>query len=193
MQRYIQALIAHFITLMVLITPFVNAQDQHIPLDKFQWTYDTDPYGSIAIINEKLIRHGGIWIKFIRVPPADKEHNTWAELIHKLPNGSLAGIKKISLTYQSEKALNVVLPQAEYGKNGDKSHAYYQAELPATKQWVTKELSLADFKRPHWTPENSNDLGIVPAHIKTINFVPQLSDKKGGEAIIQVRAIALLP
>lgn len=193
MKFYTRILLTYMISLLLLSVMPVSAQESHTPLDKFQWTYDTDPYGSEAIINEKLIRHGGIWIQFKQAPRADTEHKTWAELIHKLPNASLNGIKRVSLTYQSEIALIVTLPQAEYGKNGDKSHAYYQVELPAAKQWITKEMNLKDFQRPHWTPAWSKDQGLTPAHIKTINFAPDLNDKKGGEAIIQVRAIELLP
>ena len=184
----------------LLLAASVSAQDNlkassntKAPLDKYQWTYDTDPYGSEAIINEKLIRHGGIWIKFKRVARISDERNSWTELIYKIPTASLVSTQKIRLTYQSEIPLLVTLPQQEYGKNGDQSKAYYQGELPASKQWVTKEVSIKNFKRPHWTPQESKDLGLLPEHIKTINFVPKLTDEKGGEAIIQVRAIELLP
>lgn len=170
-----------------------SAQENHAPLDKFQWTYDTDPYGSEAIINEKLIRHGGIWIKFKRVPQKSQEHNTWAELIHKIPANSLENVQTIRITYQSEVALMVYLPQAQYENGDDKNYVYFQTELPATTQWITKEIPLKEFKQPQSSTVISAEQVLIPARISTVNFSPKFTAKKGGEAIIQVRAIALLP
>lgn len=190
--QYFKILLSTALISLCLLT-LSSAKADHAPLDKYQWSYDTDPYGSEAIINHKLIIHGGIWIKFKRVPRINAQRNTWAHLIHKIPSATLNGVKKIRLTYQSERPLLVKLPQKEYSKNGDKSNAYYQIELPASKQWLTKEVSIKDFKRPLWTPEKSIDLGLLTTHIKAIHFTPNFTDKDGGEAIIQVRAIELLP
>jgi hypothetical protein len=169
------------------------AYENPVPLDKNQWSYDTDPYGSEAIINEKLIRHGGIWIKFKRVPRVDAKRNSWVELIHKLPTASLAGNQKIRLTYQCDIPLLIKLSQQEYGKSGDKSYAHYQIKLPRTKGWTTTEVDLKDFYRPDWTPESSKDYGLLPEHIDAIYLTPSMADKDGGEAILQVRSIELLP
>jgi len=183
-----------FLAGIVLFTQIpAHAYNSHADLDKSQWSYDTDPYGSEAIINEKLIRHGAIWIKFKRVPRVDAKRNSWIELIHKLPSGSLAGKQKIRLTYFCEIPLLIKLSQQEYGKDGDKSYAHYQIELPATKKWSTQEVELADFNRPDWTPINSKDFGLLPEHINALYLTPRLTDKVGGEAILQVRAIELLP
>lgn len=171
----------------------VLAEKSHAPLDKHQWTYDTDPYGSEAIINEKLIRHGAIWIKFKRVPRVDSKRNSWIELIHKLPTASLVGSQKIRLTYQCDIPLLIKLSQQEYGENGDKSYAHYQIKLPPARQWTTQEINLKDFYRPEWTPTSSKDLGLLPEHIDAIYLTPSMTDKDGGEAILQVRAIELLP
>jgi len=190
MQHFKTALLASLLLLTVMPA---SAYNTHVPLDKHQWSYDTDPYGSEAIINEKLIRHGGIWIKFKRVPRIDAKRNSWIELIHKLPNASLAGNQKIRLTYQCEIPLLIKLSQKEYGKDGDKSYAHYQIKLPATKQWSTTEVDLKDFYRPEWTPESSTDHGIVLEHIDAIYLTPSMTDKDGGEAILQVRAIEVLP
>ncbi|KGJ90881.1 hypothetical protein [Colwellia psychrerythraea] len=186
-------LLASIASLLLLISIPSKAETQFAPLDKHQWTYDTDPYGSEAIINEKLIRHGGIWIKFKRVPRVDVKRNSWIELIHKLPTASLAGNQKIRLTYQCDMPLIIKLSQQEYGKNGDQSYAHYQIKLPATKQWLTKEVALKDFYRPEWTPASSKDYGLLPEHINAIYLTPSMTDKDGGEAILQVRAIELLP
>lgn len=193
MQSFKIPLLISLTCLQLLFIAPVQAEKTHAPLDKHQWTYDTDPYGSEAIINEKLIRHGGIWIKFKRVPRVDAKRNSWIELIHKLPTGSMAGSQKIRLTYQCEIPLLIKLSQKEYGKDGDQSYAHYQIEIPATKQWTTKEVDIKDFSRPEWTPENSKDLGILPEHIDAIYLTPSMTDKEGGEAILQVRAIELLP
>ena len=178
--------------LLLFIVP-ANAASTQTALDKHQWSYDTDPYGSEAIINEKLIRHGGIWIKFKRVPRVDAQRNSWIELIHKLPTASLAGKQKIRLTYQCDIPLIIKLSQLEYGKKGDKSYAHYQIKLPETNGWTTKEVDLKDFYRPEWTPASSKDLGLLPEHINAIYLTPSLTDKDGGETILQVRAIELLP
>ncbi len=193
MQFFKTTFLASLTSLLLLSTMASNASNTQIPLDKHQWSYDTDPYGSEAIINEKLIRHGGIWIKFKRVPRVDAKRNSWIELIHKLPNASLSGNKKIRLTYQCEIPLLIKLSQQEYGKNGDKSYAHYQIKLPATKGWTTKEVDLKDFYRPEWTPVSSKDYGLLPEHIDAIYLTPSMTDKDGGEAILQVRAIELLP
>ncbi|PKG81434.1 hypothetical protein CXF85_18375 [Colwellia sp. 75C3] len=182
-------LLAGLASLLLLFTVPANAASTQTPLDKHQWSYDTDPYGSEAIINEKLIRHGGIWIKFKRVPRVDEKRNSWIELIHKLPTASLAGNQKIRLTYQCDIPLIIKLSQLEYGKNGDQSYAHYQIKLPATNQWSTKEVDLKDFYRPEWTPASSKDLGLLPEHINAIYLTPSMTDKDGGEAILQVRSI----
>ena len=141
-------LLASIASLLLLVTTSVLADTTYPPLNKHQWTYDTDPYGSEAIINEKLIRHGGIWIQFKRVPRVDFKRNSWVELIHKLPNATLGGSQKILLTYQCDMPLIIKLSQQEYGKNGDKSYAHYQIKLPASQGWTTKEIALQDFARP---------------------------------------------
>jgi len=193
MQLLKTALLLSVVNLLLLFVVPANAYNTHESLDKDQWSYDTDPYGSEAIINEKLIRHGGIWIKFKRVPRVDAKRNSWIELIHKLPTPSLAGNQKIRLTYQCEIPLIIKLSQQEYGKNGDQSYAHYQIKLPATKQWTTKEVDLSDFFRPKWTPASSKDHGLIPEHIDAIYLTPSMTDKDGGEAILQVRSIELLP
>jgi len=186
-------LLAGLASLLLFFTVSSNAASSHKPLDKHQWSYDTDPYGSEATINEKLIRHGGIWIKFKRVPRVDVRRNSWVELIHKLPAASLAGSQKIRLTYQCDIPLLIKLSQQEYGKGGDASYAHYQIKLPATEGWTTKEVDLKDFYRPEWTPASSKDHGLLPEHIDAIYLTPSMTDEKGGEAILQVRAIELLP
>ena len=187
------ALLTALTSLLLLFMVAANANNAQTVLDKHQWSYNTDPYGSEAIINEKLIRHGGIWIKFRRVPRVDEKRNSWIELIHKLPMASLAGNKKIRLTYQCDIPLIIKLSQLEYGKKGDKSYAHYQIKLPKAKGWTTKEVDLKDFYRPKWTPASSTDYGLLPQHINAIYLTPSMTDKSGGEAILQVRAIELLP
>jgi len=186
-------LLAALANFIAIFSVYANVEITQAPLDKYQWSYDTDPYGSEAIINEKLIRHGGIWIKFKRVPRVDAKRNSWIELIHRLPDASLVGSQKIRLTYQCDIALIIKLSQREYGKHGDQSYAHYQIELPPTNQWSTKEVNLNDFSRPAWTPTSSTDYGLIPEHIDEIYLTPSMTDIKGGEAILQVRAIELLP
>jgi len=193
MQLLKTSLLTALTSILLLAAMPATAYNTHTPLDKHQWSYDTDPYGSEAIINEKLIRHGGIWIKFKRVPRVDAKRNSWIELIHKLPNASLAGNQKIRLTYQCDIPLLIKLSQQEYGKSGDKSYAHYQIKLPKTNGWTTKEVDLKDFYRPDWTPASSKDYGLLPKHIDAIYLTPSMTDKDGGEAILQVRAIEMLP
>ncbi len=193
MQFLKTTLFASLVSLLLLTAISATAEDSFAPLIKSQWSYDTDPYGSEAIINEKLIRHGGIWIKFKRVPRVDAKRNSWIELIHKLPTASLAGNQKIRLTYQCDIPLLIKLSQQEYGKKGDASYAHYQIKLPATKGWTTKAVDLKDFYRPKWTPASSKDYGLLPEHIDAIYLTPSMTDKDGGEAILQVRAIEVLP
>jgi hypothetical protein len=193
MHFFTKILLAGLASLLLLFFLPAKADSIRAPLDKHQWSYDTDPYGSEAIINEKLIRHGGIWINFKRVPRVDEKRNSWIELIHLLPTASLVGSQKIRLTYQCDIPLIIKLSQREYGENGDQSYAHYQIKLPATDQWSTKEVDLKDFYRPEWTPASSKDFGLLPEHINAIYLTPSMTDKDGGEAILQVRAIELLP
>jgi hypothetical protein len=193
MHFFKKILLANLASFILLFIIPAHAESPLTQLDKHQWSYDTDPYGSEAIINEKLIRHGGIWINFKRVPRVDAKRNSWIELIHKLPSASLAGNQKIRLTYQCDIPLIIKLSQLEYGKNGDQSYAHYQIELPATDQWSTTEVDLKDFYRPEWTPTSSKDYGLLPEHIDAIYLTPSMTDKHGGEAILQVRAIEALP
>lgn len=200
-----KTLLASLASLLLLTVAPVYAENGteiiHTPLDKFQWTYDTDPYGSEAIINEKLIRHSAIWIKLKRAPRINATRNTWVELIHKIPAASLVGISKIRLTYQCEIPLIVRLSQQHYGKNIDKGGnnniPQYQIELPATKQWVTEEVDLKDFALPSpiasTTSKTALSSSLKPEEIDAIYLIPSITDKEGGEAIIQIRALELLP
>ena len=111
MYSFKRALLASLSSLLLLVAP-VSAQDSlqssntQAPLDKYQWSYDTDPYGSEAIINHKLIIHGGIWIKFKRrqaQPLAHLRHSLfWVlrqiferHILNALMNGRVANILNI--------------------------------------------------------------------------------------------------
>jgi hypothetical protein len=163
------------------------------PLDITQWSYATDPYGSEAIIHGQLLQNKDIWIKFTRVPRLDEGRNSWIELIYQLPNATLLGKSKIKVTYKCSIDLLIKLSQKDYGKDGDGSYAHYQIKLPASDEWLEQEVDLADFTRPVWTPDSSIDVGIVPKDIDVLYFTPSLTDEKGGEAILQIRAVELLP
>ncbi len=193
MHIFTTTLCAILVSFLLITAHPIHAKDNDAALNKLLWSYATDPYGSEATINEKLINHGEIWIKFKRVPRVDVNRNSWIELIHKLPQGSMLGNTKIRLTYQCDIPLLIKLSQKEYGEEGDESYAHYQIKLPATNQWTTRQVELKDFYRPIWTPVNSIDHGILPQHIDAIYLTPSLTDKEGGEAILQVRDLKVLP
>jgi hypothetical protein len=193
MHIFLSYVITSITTFLLIALSPVYAINNHAPLNHQLWSYATDPYGSEAIINEKLIRHDGIWIKFKRVPRVDVKRNSWIELIHSLPQASMLGNTKIRLTYQCDIPLLMKLSQKEYGKKGDQSYAHYQIKLPATQDWETTEVDIKDFYRPSWTPINSKDYGILTQHIDAIYLTPSLTDKEGGEATLQVSALKLLP
>jgi hypothetical protein len=83
--------------------------------------------------------------------------------------------------------------QKDYGGDGDKSYAHYQMLLPATKDWHTVSVNIADTTRPSWTPANSKDLGLILENISAIYLTPVLDDLEGGQATLNVKAIELLP
>ncbi|KZN66095.1 hypothetical protein N473_11030 [Pseudoalteromonas luteoviolacea CPMOR-1] len=159
--------------------------------DAKNWRYATDPHGSQVILNEPLVQEKCVKIGFDRVPRVDKQNNSWVELIYDIPQGSLNGVSHIEVTYQSDKPLVIKLSQKEYGGDGDKSYAHYQVILPQATQPITREVTLSDFARPDWTPNWSKDQGIVSASISALYFVPDLTDKEGGNATITIHHLAL--
>lgn len=179
------------VSLLLTITT-VNAQGAPQLLSEKQWSYDTDPYGSSAIIKDKLITTDGVWINFTRIPRVDVMRNSWIEVIYQLANASLENTKKISLTYKCDIELLIKLSQQDYGKEGDESYAHYQVTLPPATEWTTKEVALSNFSRPHWTPASSKDFGLIPERIDALYFTPQMTDEKGGNATLQIRSVELL-
>lgn len=156
------------------------------------WRYATDPHGSKVILSGPLVENGQVDIEFFRVPRVDKKNNSWVELIYGLPNGSLADVKAISLTYKSDKPLIIKLSQKDYGRLGDKSYAHYQIKLPQTGGVISKTVSLESFSRPGWTPMWSSDKGLIKENINALYFVPDLTDKDGGSANLNITELALL-
>ncbi|PKF54158.1 hypothetical protein CW748_17020 [Alteromonadales bacterium alter-6D02] len=166
-----------------------NQPDQ---LNASDWRYDVDPHGSVATLDEKLVKEDGIWIKFNRVPRVDKFNNSWIELIYDLPSKTLGNSQQVTIEYKSSQPLIVKLSQKDYGKDGDNSFAHYQTKVPAATTWSKQTVSFDSFQRPSWTPNNSPDVGIVPENVSAIYFVPDLTDKLGGEAVLEIKSILLL-
>lgn len=160
-------------------------------LDKSQWSYATDPYGSEATLKEELITDNRAWVHFKRIPRVDAKRNSWVELIYNLPEKSLASHKRIQLQYKSDQPLILKLSQKDYGSEGDKSYAHYQITLPAASEWNNKEVDIADFTRPFWTPKESKDLGIISERVSAIYVTPSLTDEAGGEATIEIKSLDL--
>lgn len=160
-------------------------------LDKSQWSYATDPYGSEATFQEELITDHRAWVHFTRIPRVDAKRNSWVELIYKLPEQSLKSHKSIQLQYKSDQPLILKLSQKDYGSEGDKSYAHYQIVLPAAPEWNNHQVNIADFQRPQWTPAESKDVGIVGERISAIYVTPSLTDEAGGEATIEIKSLDL--
>ena len=193
MLAFIKTIVFCLATFIIFTSNAAQANHHDMPLDASQWSYAIDPYGSEAKIGDSLVTKDGIWINFKRIPRVDAQRNSWIEVIYSPKEQSLAGKNKIRLTYQCDIPLLIKLSQEHYGKDGDNSYAHYQIKLPAANQWNTIEVDLKDFYRPDWTPASSTDYGIVQDKINALYLTPSLTDDKGGEATLQVRAIELLP
>jgi hypothetical protein len=178
--------------LLLINSDFAISSTQQSSLDENQWHYAIDPYGSTALVKDRLINDAGVWVKFNRIPRIDKQRNSWIEVIYTPDKASLSEMKKINLTYKCDIPLLIKLSQKHYGKNGDKSYAHYQVKLPASKGWSTKEVELQHFSRPEWTPKGSKDHGIVLDKVNAIYLTPSLTDEKGGEATLQVSSVNLI-
>ena len=161
----------------------------HSALDINDWSYATDPHGSTAHFHG--LKNEAISIDFERVPRVDKQNNSWVELIYTLPKGNLSTSNSIEIHYQSDQPLIVKLSQSDYGKEGDKSYAHYQAILPKALTWQSHTLTFEQFQRPEWTPETSQDRGLNLANISAIYLVPSLTDEQGGKAQLAVKSIEL--
>ncbi|TMO59150.1 hypothetical protein CWC18_16370, partial [Pseudoalteromonas aurantia] len=88
--------------------------------------------------------------------------------------------------------LIIKLSQKDYGRLGDKSYAHYQIKLPQTGGVISKTVSLESFSRPGWTPMWSSDKGLIKENINALYFVPDLTDKGGGSANLNITELALL-
>lgn len=169
---------------------FASAINQaHAAVNINDWSYATDPHGSTAHFHG--LKNNAIAVEFTRVPRVDKQNNSWVELIYTLPNGNLSATKVIKIQYQSDQPLVVKLSQSDYGKEGDKSYAHYQAVLPKAQQWHTHTITLDQFERPLWTPSSSLDKGLKLENISAIYLVPDLTDEQGGKASLAVKSIKL--
>lgn len=157
------------------------------------WSYGADPYGSKVFIGDSLIKDGAARIAFDRAPKPAPDRNTWIELIYNAPAENLGGTGAVRITYQCSEALLMKFSQRDFGEDGDNSYAHYQTLLPATGDWRTVTVSLADFSRPSWTPTTSKGVGLILENVSAIYLVPALDDSQGGHATLNVKSIELLP
>lgn len=165
----------------------------HVSLENPElWSYGHDPYGSSVIIGDSLIRDGAARIEFNRAARVAPDKNTWIELIYYAPEGDLANVKAVRITYQCSAELLMKFSQRDFGEEGDNSFAHYQSLLPAAKDWKTIEVTLRDFSRPAWTPADSRDVGLILENVSAIYLAPALDDLTGGYARLNVRAIELV-
>lgn len=192
MKPFVKFILVGLTTASLLNTPASLATDQTAPLIPSQWSYATDPYGSTATFRNQMITNEGVWVNFKRIPRVDAKRNSWVEVIYTPEAATLAGTKKISLTYKCDIPLLIKLSQSHYGKDGDKTYAHYQTKLPASSDWHTVEVDFNDFARPDWTPKSSVDHGIVLNEINALYLTPSMTDKHGGEATLQVKVLDLL-
>ncbi|KZN35099.1 hypothetical protein [Pseudoalteromonas luteoviolacea] len=175
---------------LLLLAGCSSHLSQH-KFDEDNWRYATDPHGSQVILSEPLVQGERVKIAFDRVPRVDKANNSWVELIYDIPAGDLTGISSIELTYQSDKPLVIKLSQKEYGGEGDKSYAHYQVVLPVALNPTSKSVELANFNRPSWTPTWSKDQGVIKTSVSALYFVPDLTDKAGGQAQMTIHKLVL--
>ncbi|WP_256717684.1 hypothetical protein [Shewanella sp. UCD-KL12] len=190
MPKYMKAILFNLVCVLLFPTT-LYANEQYPALEAAQWSYATDPYGSIAKVKNKLITEEGVWINFNRIPRVDPQRNSWIEVIYTPDPALLLGTNKITLTYKCDTPLLIKLSQTHYGKQGDKSYAHYQVKLPAASQWRPQEVELNDFARPDWTPMDSIDYGIVLEKVNALYLTPSLTDKDGGLATLQIRSLTL--
>lgn len=166
---------------------------QHVSLNNANlWSYGVDPYGSKAIIGNRLIEDGAARIAFERAARPTPDRNTWIELIYHLPTANLDGSRAVRITYQCSEALLMKFSQRDFGEDGDNSYAHYQALLPAADDWQTITVNIADFSRPSWTPATSKDVGLKLENVSAIYLAPVLDDVVGGYARLNVRSIETL-
>lgn len=180
----------HFLTFL-FTSLFACSCIAQATLTTEHWRFATDPHGSQAILDGPLATSEQVAISFKRVPRVDKQNNSWVELIYDLPTKQLPEAFSLKLSYKSDKPLIVKLSQKEYGGEGDKSYAHYQTTLPASNDWQSATISLANFARPEWTPAWSTDQGVVLEHVSALYFVPDLTDANGGEASIAIKQLVL--
>ena len=196
MFAFVKALCIYIITTLIItlsvLPPAVSAKENYSPLNASQWSYATDPYGSKANINKRLVTDQGVWVNFKRIPRVDAKRNSWIEVIYSPEAATLANTQRIKLTYKCDIPLLIKLSQKHYGTEGDKSYAHYQIKLPAARQWRTEEVDFSGFSRPDWTPKSSIDHGIVLEQINALYLTPSMTDEQGGEATLQIRALELI-
>jgi hypothetical protein len=189
----LKAIFTSFTFFLLFTSILLQANEHQAPLKSSQWSYSIDPYGSKATLQNQLMTLEGVWIHFKRIPRIDEQRNSWIELIYSPGNVSLAHRKKISLTYKCDTPLLVKLSQDNYGKDGDKSYAYYQRRLPKATEWTTKEVYFTNFSRPHWTPTYSKDQGMLLEKVNAIYLTPSMTDAAGGEATLEIKYLKILP
>ena len=95
MSLFLKAILASLTFFLLFSSTLLQANEHQAPLKSSQWSYSTDPYGSKAILQNKLTTLEGVWIHFKRIPRIDAQRNSWIELIYSLDKVSLAHRKKI--------------------------------------------------------------------------------------------------
>lgn len=168
----------------------VNKKNLGELIERGNWFPTTDSYGSSFICHEDVVVDGEINVEFDLVKKDGDDIWPYIELI--CGTGSpIVDVNTITIEYKCSKSLQIKLSQSDFGGSGDGSYAHYFIEVPATDEWSTVTVDLANFAQPSWAPEASTAIALNREKITDIYLVPTASYQIGEKASLSVRSLVL--
>ncbi|KMQ51072.1 polysaccharide deacetylase [Chitinispirillum alkaliphilum] len=138
------------------------------------WSPAADEFGSTADTGDAVLINDIATMNYDIAPMEPETENwTWVSFIASFDN-DLSNLNKVRITYRSAAALEIALDQPPLSDAGTS----YKAQIPASSDWNTVEVSIDEFAQPTWADDADLDLSVVVS----ISLSPVIADYEAGQA-----------
>ncbi len=165
-------------------------------LDHNRWSVDCDTFSSKLDTGTSLFVEGVATAKFRQGRTQRYNDNTYVEMFCKLTGGNLDSVETIHIVYRSSDSLVVKFSQPDLSDppEGDGSYALYQYKIgDSPDTFAVADIPIWYSSQPEWTPRKSKNVTFKPEKVNTLYFSPNLDDKIGGKAEIEIKSISMFP
>ncbi len=154
------------------------------------WFATADEFGSTFTTSDPIISNDEINVDFDLIQKSAPEEWPYIELICE-SGKQLTGVEAITIEYRCDKDLKIKLSQSDFGSEGDSSYAHYFTTVPASSEWSTATVNIADFAQPGWAPSSATEVALNLNKIQDIYLVPNASYEVGESASLSVRSLVI--